>query len=132
MKKYFSLIIIFLFLFFMSGCNQSKEKCTVTLIDREDSYTIQVDKKTVLGDDFTTKPGYQVEGFYTDASFAETSRWDELTTLVTSDITLYVKTSQITYYIRVHSSGVDLNPIALHYDEVIQLPVLTKERSEER
>jgi uncharacterized repeat protein (TIGR02543 family) len=122
-KKYFSLIIIFLLL--LCGCDSSN-KYQVTLIDGEDVYTINIDKEDML-EDVQIKTGYKIDGFFTEASCEETSRWDELTNPVVSDITLYVKTSKINYNITIHHSSATLNPIILHYDDLISLPVLTKE-----
>lgn len=82
-------------------------------------YTITVGQGDVLPDSVTIpRTGYTFEGWYTDASFAEGTKWDSQAPLVTP-VTLYAKWSINEYTIQF--SNTEFTPITFTVEDSVVL-----------
>ena len=82
-------------------------------------YTITVGQGDVLPDSVTIpRTGYTFEGWYTDASFAEDTKWDSQAPLVTP-VTLYAKWSINEYTIQF--SNTEFTPITFTVEDSVVL-----------
>lgn len=131
MKKYFFLLLFFVFTLFLIGCKE--EINTKEYVIKFNTYTEQtinsivIDKKQKIDLPTPSRSGYHFEGWYPNEDFIEHTLVTNNTTIGKS-ITLYAKWSPVELQISLDAKEgtLDIEPIIITFsDEFVILPTPT-------